>query len=110
MVIFGSTTDEQAIQHVFADVVGAFGQLDVLVNNAGIAGPGKPTHELTLEEASSGHRWSRTPSARKATSRRDDESLRNCIRSAIWASPLTGCGVRLFRTQTKQQAVRCYGW
>jgi NAD(P)-dependent dehydrogenase (short-subunit alcohol dehydrogenase family) len=44
------TTDEQAIQSVFADVVGTFGQLDVLVNNAGIAGVRKPTHELTLEE------------------------------------------------------------
>jgi NAD(P)-dependent dehydrogenase (short-subunit alcohol dehydrogenase family) len=44
------TTDEQAIQRVFADVVGTFGHLDVLVNNAGIAGPGKPTHEFTLEE------------------------------------------------------------
>ena len=30
------TTDEQAIQRIFADVVGTFGQLDVLVNNAGI--------------------------------------------------------------------------
>ena len=44
------TTDEQAIQSVFADVVGTFGRLDVLVNNAGIAGVRKPTHELTLEE------------------------------------------------------------
>ena len=48
------TTDEQAVQSVFADVVATFGQLDVLVNNAGIAGVSKPTHELTLEE------WNRT--------------------------------------------------
>ncbi len=31
------TTDEQAIQRVFAEVADAFGHLDVLVNNAGIA-------------------------------------------------------------------------
>lgn len=30
--------------------VAAFGRLDVLVNNAGIAGPNKPTHEVTEAE------------------------------------------------------------
>jgi len=44
------TTDEQAIQRVFAEVADAFGHLDVLVNNAGIAGVSKPTHVVTLEE------------------------------------------------------------
>ena len=44
------TTDEQAVQGVFGEVVGPFGHLDVLVNNAGIAGTSKPTHEITLEE------------------------------------------------------------
>lgn len=44
------TTDERAIAGVFAEVTGAFGSLDVLVNNAGISGANKPTHELTLEE------------------------------------------------------------
>ena len=44
------TTDEQAIQRVFAEVADAFGHLDVLVNNAGISGVNKPTHEVTLEE------------------------------------------------------------
>jgi len=44
------TTDEPAVQRVFAEVAGAFGHLDVLVNNAGISGVNKPTHELTLEE------------------------------------------------------------
>ena len=44
------TTDEQAIQRVFAQVADAFGHLDVLVNNAGISGVNKPTHEVTLEE------------------------------------------------------------
>lgn len=32
------------------DVAAAFGRVDVLVNNAGIAGANKPTHELTEEE------------------------------------------------------------
>ena len=44
------TTDDQAIQRVLADVADAFGRLDVLVNNAGISGVNKPTHEVTLEE------------------------------------------------------------
>jgi NAD(P)-dependent dehydrogenase (short-subunit alcohol dehydrogenase family) len=44
------TTDEQAIQRVFAEVAVAFGHFDVLVNNAGISGVNKPTHEVTLEE------------------------------------------------------------
>ncbi|MGA7438693.1 MAG: glucose 1-dehydrogenase [Luteibacter sp.] len=35
-----------AIQHAHA----MYGRLDVLVNNAGIAGPDKPTHELTEDE------------------------------------------------------------
>jgi len=43
-------TDEAAVEEVFADVVDAFGSLDVLVNNAGITGADKPTHELTKEE------------------------------------------------------------
>ncbi len=44
------TTDEPGITRVFAEVVDAFGHLDVLVNNAGISGTNKPTHEITLEE------------------------------------------------------------
>lgn len=44
------TTDEQAVQRVFAEVADAFGHLDVLVSNAGISGVNKPTHEVTLEE------------------------------------------------------------
>ena len=44
------TTDEQEITKVFADVVKTFGHLDVLVNNAGISGTSKPTHEITLDE------------------------------------------------------------
>jgi NAD(P)-dependent dehydrogenase (short-subunit alcohol dehydrogenase family) len=44
------TTDEASTERVFAEVVEAFGKLDVLVNNAGISGANKPTHEITLEE------------------------------------------------------------
>lgn len=44
------TTDENRVKDVFAEIVQAFGKLDVLVNNAGIAGANKPTHELTEAE------------------------------------------------------------
>ncbi len=44
------TSDENAVQSVFADVVDQFGPINVLVNNAGIAGVNKPTHEVTQEE------------------------------------------------------------
>jgi NAD(P)-dependent dehydrogenase (short-subunit alcohol dehydrogenase family) len=43
-------TDEAAVQRVCSEIVDAFGKLDVLVNNAGIAGANKPTHELSAEE------------------------------------------------------------
>ena len=42
--------EEQQVQGVLAEVVTAWGRLDVLVNNAGISGADKPTHEVTLEE------------------------------------------------------------
>lgn len=43
-------TRETEVQQVFADVVAHFGRLDVLVNNAGIAGVNKPTHEISEAE------------------------------------------------------------
>ena len=41
---------EAEVAKAIDDAVGFYGRLDVLVNNAGIAGPDKPTHELTEEE------------------------------------------------------------
>lgn len=42
--------DAADVEDVFAQMAERFGALDVLVNNAGIAGANKPTHELTEEE------------------------------------------------------------
>jgi len=43
-------TDEKEIERVFADIFRRYGQINILVNNAGIPGPGKPIHELTEDE------------------------------------------------------------
>jgi NAD(P)-dependent dehydrogenase (short-subunit alcohol dehydrogenase family) len=43
-------SDEAAVERVFREVVEAFGRLDIIVNNAGIAGVNKPTDEVTIEE------------------------------------------------------------
>jgi NAD(P)-dependent dehydrogenase (short-subunit alcohol dehydrogenase family) len=43
-------TVEAEVQRVLHDVAQAFGRLDVLVNNAGIPGTGKRTHEVTEDE------------------------------------------------------------
>lgn len=44
------TTDEDNVHKVFAEVAHEFGSIDVLVNNAGIAGVNKPTHEISKKE------------------------------------------------------------
>jgi NAD(P)-dependent dehydrogenase (short-subunit alcohol dehydrogenase family) len=41
---------ERQVEEVMADVQRTFGKIDVLVNNAGIGGTGKPTHEISEEE------------------------------------------------------------
>ncbi len=43
-------TIEADVQSVFADIERGFGGIDVLVNNAGISGVDKPTHEITEAE------------------------------------------------------------
>lgn len=43
-------SSEAQVQAVFAEVEKRFGAITVLVNNAGIAGASKPTHEMTEEE------------------------------------------------------------
>jgi NAD(P)-dependent dehydrogenase (short-subunit alcohol dehydrogenase family) len=43
-------TNEDEISRVFAKICSDFNKIDVLVNNAGITGAVKPTHELTREE------------------------------------------------------------
>ncbi len=43
-------SDETQVKSAIDGVAERFGKLDVLVNNAGIAGPNKPTHELTEDE------------------------------------------------------------
>jgi NAD(P)-dependent dehydrogenase (short-subunit alcohol dehydrogenase family) len=43
-------TSEEEIKHVCGYVFHGYGSLDVLVNNAGITGAPKPTHEITVEE------------------------------------------------------------
>lgn len=42
--------NEKDVAQAFADIAREFGKIDVLVNNAGIAGVNKPTHEITEEE------------------------------------------------------------
>ena len=43
-------SNEEEVHKIFADIHKNFGKIDVLVNNAGIAGVSKPTHEITEEE------------------------------------------------------------
>ncbi len=44
------TSDEENVKTVMTEVNRKFGKIDVLINNAGIAGINKPTHEITAEE------------------------------------------------------------
>ncbi len=43
-------SSEMQVERAINGAAARFGHVDVLVNNAGIAGPNKPTHELTEEE------------------------------------------------------------
>lgn len=44
------TGNEQQVKQAFSEINQQFGKIDVLVNNAGIAGVNKPTHEITEAE------------------------------------------------------------
>ncbi|MFV1467482.1 MULTISPECIES: SDR family NAD(P)-dependent oxidoreductase [Idiomarina] len=44
------TANEDEVGQTFSDIAKEFGSIDVLVNNAGIAGVNKPTHEITKDE------------------------------------------------------------
>ncbi len=43
-------SSESEVEQVFAEVLEKFGSIDVLVNNAGISGTNKPTHQITEQE------------------------------------------------------------
>src|SRR5436305_7862754 len=43
-------SDRAAVKHLFADVVAKLGGLDVLVNNAGVAGPTSKVEEMNPED------------------------------------------------------------
>lgn len=43
-------TDEKEIEKVFSGINKKYGQINILVNNAGIPGTGKPSHEMVEEE------------------------------------------------------------
>tara|TARA_R110002051_G_scaffold284391_1_gene346544 strand:+ start:877 stop:1644 length:768 start_codon:yes stop_codon:yes gene_type:complete len=43
-------SDEAMVARVTAEIVDHFGRLDIVVNNAGVAGANKPTHEITEAE------------------------------------------------------------
>jgi NAD(P)-dependent dehydrogenase (short-subunit alcohol dehydrogenase family) len=44
------TSDEDGVSNAFSNIAREFGSINILVNNAGIAGANKPTHEITKEE------------------------------------------------------------
>src|SRR5437879_2713564 len=49
ITVQADVSDEGQVQRMFAEVLGEFGRLDVLVNNAGIQKP-SPSHELTAAD------------------------------------------------------------
>ena len=43
-------SDEDNIKRAIDDVASTFGKIDILINNAGITGVDKKTHELTVSD------------------------------------------------------------
>ncbi len=50
LVVPTDISNVTSIKHLFSQTLNKFGRLDLLFNNAGIAAPGKPIEDLTLEE------------------------------------------------------------
>lgn len=50
MTALADVSDEAAVERLFAEVTARLGGLDVLVNNAGIAGPTGPIEQLAVED------------------------------------------------------------
>jgi NAD(P)-dependent dehydrogenase (short-subunit alcohol dehydrogenase family) len=50
MAVAGDVLSEESMSALAAAVLGRFGRADVVVANAGIAGPTRPMHEITLAE------------------------------------------------------------
>ncbi|KAF5082815.1 MAG: glucose 1-dehydrogenase [Methanoculleus horonobensis] len=48
MLVQGDVASEEDVERIFREVLGAWGRLDVLINNAGIQ-TASPTHEMTLD-------------------------------------------------------------
>ncbi len=50
LAIAGDVTDEAAVDALFASAVERFGRVDLLFNNAGLALPATPLHEMALKD------------------------------------------------------------
>ena len=50
LAVATDVSDEAAVQALVAQVLARFGQIDLLVNNAGMATPGAPIHEVTADD------------------------------------------------------------
>jgi NAD(P)-dependent dehydrogenase (short-subunit alcohol dehydrogenase family) len=49
-VIQTDITDEKQIEHMVAETIKAYGKIDILVNNSGIAGPTAPVVDMALDQ------------------------------------------------------------
>lgn len=49
LAVVTDVSDDAAVEHLFAETVAAFGRVDLLFNNAGIAAPPVPVDELAVD-------------------------------------------------------------